>query len=201
MNNLFDHADIVIGSTKVNGVKFTHTILQPKFLITGIIPFSTRYVNKMVKELYNLKESNYSREISNHRGYQSKDILDNKVFLPLIKSVCNIVKKSYGKKFAQFTTLWGNISPRGGYNRPHSHNEKVRGDIRSLSGVFYLKTPPNSGDINFCDPSNINHGVNVKPTPNKLLIFDPDIIHYVDPNNNPDNDRISLAFNIDVNLE
>ena len=90
---------------------------------------------------------------------------------------------------------------------PHSHPCSV------FSGSFYVKVPKDSGSIVFRHPiSNlmdsywINDTVNFTeftsctwkftPNENDLLIFPSWLEHYVEPNMNKKEERISIAFNL-----
>ena len=97
-------------------------------------------------------------------------------------------------------TVWYNICPKGGYNECHVHPGAF------LSGVYYLKKPKESGDINFHDPrkgslcsrepQHIARGslqeINAKA--GDVVIFPGWLEHSVIPNIS-DEDRISISFN------
>ena len=99
---------------------------------------------------------------------------------------------------------WFNINYRNDSNGTHNHIKETEYDdfVPVLSGVYYLKTPKNSGTIVF--PSNLYF---LKPfyentldreydvTEGEGLIFYPHLDHFVQPNLSDDY-RVSLAFNL-----
>lgn len=102
------------------------------------------------------------------------------------------------------TDCWANVHGRGGTNPLHIHPNNL------LSGVYYLKVPPDSGDIVFADPRpqagiiipavREHTPVNafkqrVTPAPGKLPMFHSWFEHAVEPNRS-DEERISVAFNV-----
>ena len=101
--------------------------------------------------------------------------------------------------------FWININPTGGSNKPHNHPGSV------FSGVLYLSTPDNCGNINFSHPA-ANHSYHFNqdtiekqnsytwnsyyhtPLSGRMLIFPSSISHHVDGNTSK-HDRVSIAFN------
>ena len=99
---------------------------------------------------------------------------------------------------------WCNISNRDAFQHFHVH-----GDM-DLSGVYYHQTNGNDGDIVFRNPSlvnrfhkltyNIDNSVNYKPEVGKILLF-PSFLEHAVFHNNSDDKRISISFNVTVNLK
>jgi uncharacterized protein (TIGR02466 family) len=95
---------------------------------------------------------------------------------------------------------WFNINSKGDYNSPHVHPQ------RAFSGVLYIKTPNNCGNLVLRNPTPATHypikddidnfwGVwKVAPTKGLFCMFPSYIEHYVEPNQ-ADQKRISVAFN------
>ena len=109
--------------------------------------------------------------------------------------------------------LWFMINSKGGYNHRHRHFDKVN---CALSGVFWIKVPKNSGDIVFHNPeeycnyqlnesySNIIKDIfnqkssySISPQEGQFILFPSHLDHSVNKNYN-DEDRISVAFNINI---
>lgn len=100
---------------------------------------------------------------------------------------------------------WLNINGFGAWNALHNHLDTNA----LLSGVFYVKVPPDSGNIFFYDPRYLSSvGTHyryyypedggyfeITPKPNMLLFFTPSLFHMVGPNLTQDQ-RYSIAFNI-----
>ena len=95
---------------------------------------------------------------------------------------------------------------------PHCHHSGHIHPLSTISGTFYLNTPPLSGVIKFedprlgffmaspprrqlCQPKNKRFHV-VKPRTGDLLLFESWLRHEVTVNEN-DEDRLSISFNYD----
>jgi hypothetical protein len=84
--------------------------------------------------------------------------------------------------------FWLNAMPPGSSTSRHSHAE----NDELLSGVYYVTAPANSGDICFQDGP---FGVRVTPSAGLLLLFPPDLLHWVEPHRG-EGLRLSVAFNL-----
>jgi uncharacterized protein (TIGR02466 family) len=104
--------------------------------------------------------------------------------------------------------LWININQKSSFNRPHVHPGST------LSGTYYVDCDTNSGNLVFKHPSmghqySIKDGAidefteynaahwSVSPEIGKLIIFPSWLEHYVEPNVS-ERERISIAFNIEI---
>jgi len=109
-----------------------------------------------------------------------------------------------------FQNLWFNLNRKGDYNIQHGHGNT------DFSAAYWIKSPPNSGDIVFINP---NHGKLLLPLTStykfksfnainsdnykykakvmELCIFPAELQHYVMSNNNKQ-DRMSLSFNVKI---
>jgi len=101
-------------------------------------------------------------------------------------------------------TMWANINPKGGFNKPHVHSNCL------WSGVYYVETPNNCGNLNIKDPRAVSlmtlprYNKNLKPyqwkevsyapVAGRCIMFPAWLEHYVEPNKS-DNIRISISFN------
>lgn len=143
-----------------------------------------------------------SESISNKGGYQGHGFIDDELNKKIIDSIMRVPDKQISNLSI---SSWVNINPPGSWNERHSHDPHSG---TFLSGVFYVKTPKDSGNIRFYDPrQNIstssdmkyyNNGYNIQwyaPEPNMLLIFPPWLEHDVEMNRSHE-DRISISFNI-----
>lgn len=116
---------------------------------------------------------------------------------------------SLGFDFARadliFQGMWANRNGPGDYNKPHVHPNAV------LSGIYYVKVPPASGNIEFHDPIRERTMTSYPVRPGAeaarkrleykcrdglLLIFPSWLSHSVQPNAS-DTARVSIAFNIE----
>ena len=150
------------------------------------------------------------RVSSNVGGYQSNDLPLNDVSLhPLIQEI-----KKHSSKFAKeflinneqvLSNMWMNSNLYKDTNRPHSHPGA------DISGAYYVKTPDECGGIVFENPmkdvfsyyfkylenpNEYNSTFMCKPVAeNTLYLFPGWLNHFVDPNLNKTEERISISFN------
>ena len=90
---------------------------------------------------------------------------------------------------------WININKKTHFNVPHNHPCCI------FSGVFYIKTPYNSGNFAFYRNIHVYKSTElIKPEENMLILFPSHFDHYVEPNNS-NQDRISISFNYSQNYE
>ena len=109
------------------------------------------------------------------------------------------------------TNLWANVNRYRDFNKFHFHPNS------DWSFSYYVKVPPNSGDIVFVDPkirrlmrshaefcNNLNNPsqqseFRIFPTDGKLVIFPAWLEHYVEPNGSQEA-RISISGNISLDM-
>ena len=152
--------------------------------------------------------------ISNEGGWHS-DYLDLSKLDPVLQPLFeNISKSLYQLQLnlgfkADLNHIidqaWINVNGRTNANRAHKHTGGM------FSGVYYVKYPKNSGEIEFTNPIQDHPHViqdwmldsfnavtsmtwKVTPEEGKLLVFPSWLIHYVYPSQSDEN-RISIAFN------
>lgn|ERR1700732_2620923 len=144
---------------------------------------------------------------TNRRGWNSEDmtVLERPDFAPLrqaIRAACASALGEMGHGEGAFQLQsWVNLHDRGGFNFLHLHEGSL------LSGSFYLKVPPGSGQFVFRDPRpGVLHGsikggvpnghadIHLSPSVGLLVLFPCWMEHYVEPHDN-DEPRITIAFN------
>ena len=148
--------------------------------------------------------------VSNRGGWQSEgfEVIneDDVLQLFLINCLSNFppIKKSVQLR----GYAWININKPGDYNINHVH------PTNHLSGVLWIKTPKNCGDIifdspyefqayqeiesysnEFKDSFNIDHNYYFNPTEGRMIVFPAHLSHHVQENKSNE-DRISVSFNI-----
>ena len=116
---------------------------------------------------------------------------------------------SYSQQLAlpsmKISSSWANVNNFKDFNMLHEHPGSV------LSGVYYLSMPKDCGDIHFLHPSDklswagFNHRKSynsynsdtwyLKAHTGVLFIFPAWLKHYVSPNANRNEQRVSLSFN------
>lgn len=147
---------------------------------------------------------------SNRGGWNSAvTLFQEPLFAPLRSAVTKLVRHAMqqcGQKGSWQVSLagWANMHDTGGYNTLHLHPGNL------LSGVYYLKVPPEAGNIVFRDPkyAAIMTGISgdqpfsrnfesVQPTEGQMLLFPSWLEHRVEENN-AEEPRVSIAFNVKV---
>lgn len=170
-----------------------------------------KYVKYFLNLLKKEQQNNKGKTISNVGGFQSsqyttlrEDILRN-VFLNPGK---NFIEKLNPKKNLNLTLgdFWINSNLNKDYNLLHNHFGAT------ISGIYYLEVPKNSGrlvfqngdlskmsSINFDYFHNENYYARYFIIPEKfdLYLFPSEAFHYVEPNRSFEN-RVSVAFNLKV---
>jgi hypothetical protein len=119
---------------------------------------------------YKLKELNPIHTARSTRGGWTSGNISNEV--PLLDNF-NVLSS------------WFCINPAGAYNEWHNHSGIP------TSGVIYIQTPHNSGDIEFRDGEQT---LTITPYPGLMIQFTGDLEHRVTVNNS-NTDRICLVFN------
>jgi uncharacterized protein (TIGR02466 family) len=141
------------------------------------------------------------------RGWNSEEmtVLERPDFAALkqvVRAACAGVLREMGLGQPAFSLQsWVNMHDRGGFNFLHMHEGTL------LSGSFYLKVPPGSGQFVFRDPRpGVIHGavkgavpnghsdVHLTPSTGLLVLFPCWMEHYVEPHDS-DEPRITIAFN------
>ena len=169
--------------------------------------------DELVQHVYEEKDRDpKGRIVSNRGGWQSRDFVkDDKIFSIIGKIFCEL--PILNKEISFSLDCWFNINKKGSYNTKHVH------PTSDFSGVFWLKTSMNCGNIVFESPNNFSsfreiqsytekfktdtgctHGYSFNPVEGKMLIFPSSLEHEVQPNES-DEDRISVSFNIKLLAE
>lgn len=156
------------------------------------------------------------RIVSNRHGWQSNDSWfikeeNKKINLYIHNMVERIFYDSLdhsGELTFTILNCWININPAKTYNLTHTHPGC------DFAGVFYVKLPEDSPPITFVNihDNSLNtsmyseniinnwgsaHQYNVFPSEGSMILFPAAIPHCVDENQSEE-DRISLAFNLSV---
>jgi len=159
--------------------------------------------------VYDCKKKSAGKNISNRGGYHTNLINKEPIFyefFEIAKPVILHTLKSIYVKDISVIGAWININGKYAYNTEHCHPEC------DLAAVYYIKTPKDSGKIymNNPVPQALMHQKLRKTKLNvysqhlffdvaesSLFIFPGWLFHGVEANNS-DEDRISMAFNIDI---
>lgn len=170
---------------------------------------------KLLKYCYKMRDDNpQGRNVSNYGGWQSNDIKTEDIS-DLVDCIMKCVPKTlddYGfdphNTSTFFGNAWININRGKDTNQIHLHHGSY------LSGVYYVKSTPESGDIFFYRDFNqsfvtssfakiVNHTsissavCHYPPKDGRIIMFPSNLLHSVDVSSD-DEDRVSIAFNIGI---
>jgi uncharacterized protein (TIGR02466 family) len=192
-------------------MKVINNIFAALTIINQLTIDNTKIINYVKK----IKKNNKGVVISNIGGWQSPNLdLHEKTFTDLNKKIIETsieFIKNCEFKPGNFSILnmWANINEYKDFNNLHLHQNSF------ISGVYYLQTPKDCGNLVFKHPcshleydwssSNFKHHneynsplYNFIPKKGDLILFPSWLEHYVEPNLNKKEQRISIAFNISV---
>jgi uncharacterized protein (TIGR02466 family) len=166
--------------------------------------------NQMAQNIIQWSKEDGGVTKTNVNGWHSKtDMHTKQEYKPLIDELFRMVYEVFNEEFLdgepKLGNMWANINPPGGYNKPHIHPNSL------FSGVYYVKTPPNSGRLICNDPrpgiqtcmpnrkkgqppKHLWREVNLQPQENRAIMFNSWLWHTVEPNKSNE-DRISISFN------
>lgn len=201
-----------------------HVRFRMEHEVYNLFPSSVHYIHiknfqsvkeRVISYIYNeRKKSKDSAVLSNRGGWQSKSNyhLHDNILQNIVSGGLSSYWDYYKKLKFRYDGLWFNINNRGHYNLMHSHAGC------ELSGVLWIKTPPNCGLLEFQSPHEFNGYKNLhfideefkektynyptfrfNPMEGCMIIFPSYLYHHVEPNQS-DEDRISLSFNINLYL-
>ena len=168
-------------------------------------------LKKLEKYSYKLKKKSKSRLLSNQGGWQSSSMGTKEIpkeTIPLILKIEEAVQEYSElfklKKRVKFSNMWININSYKDSNLIHTHPGCL------ISGVYYIKTSKNCGDIKFKQSSRIDDYLHYEPVTernslnaifwsapaieNTIYLFPSWLEHLVTLNYSKE-DRISLSFN------
>ena len=166
--------------------------------------------NQMAQNIIQWSREDGGVTKTNVNGWHSKtDMHTKQEYKPLIDELFRMAYEVFNEEFLdgepKLGNMWANINPPGGYNKPHIHPNSL------FSGVYYVKTPPNSGRLICNDPrpgiqtcmpnrkkgqppKHLWREVNLQPKENRAIMFNSWLWHTVEPNKSNE-DRISVSFN------
>jgi len=134
---------------------------------------------------------------------------ENREYIPLVKELYNLQNEIYKEECIDrqpvLGNMWANINPPGGSNEFHTHPNCL------FSGVYYVTTPKNSGELIISDPRpgvqqikpvrkneslprDVWREVFLEPKEGRLLMFPAWLWHRVAVNQSKYL-RISISFN------
>ncbi len=191
---------------------FTVTPMFPTFLFVHDHPDPGSMNERLMEYSYAARAADPTgHAVSGRGGWQSHTDMRLR---PELRSLIRFIDETIGRvkvyldiveRFdLHVSGMWININGKGSYNTPHIHGNTFFG------GVYYVKTHPDCGQIQFQESSNIREyhcPPYARITPRncfvqqcaaeagRLCIFPAYLPHEV-TENTVDEERISIAFNI-----
>jgi len=191
---------------------FTVTPMFPTFLFVHDHPDPARMNERLMEFGYAARAADPAgHAVSGRGGWQSHTDMRLR---PELQSLIRFIDETVGRVKVYLdivdgfdlhvSSMWININGKGSYNTPHIHGNTF------FSGVYYVKTHPGCGQIQFQESSNIREyhcPPYARITPRncfvqqcaaeagRLCIFPAYLPHEV-TENTVDEERISIAFNV-----
>ena len=147
---------------------------------------------------------------TNVKGWHSTtNMHERPEFKKLVNMLYDCQKTVYEQEYYEsepvLGNMWANINPPGGSNRAHQHPNSL------WSGVYWIKTPKNCGQLKIDDPRSVAcmtrprqkdtkkpdrlwRETHYEPIAGRCIMFPSWLMHCVDPNESNDI-RISVSFN------
>ena len=166
--------------------------------------------NKLTQDIVNWSNQDKGVQKTNHKGWHSTTDMGNKPeYQLLVTELLRMQKEIYDHehldRYAFLGNMWANINPPGSMNQPHVHPNAL------FSGVYYVKSQPQSGRLKIYDPrpgiqTNMpirkpgNPGKDLwreailEPVVGRIIMFPAWLWHSVEENTSNDI-RISVSFN------
>lgn len=187
--------------------------LFPTPVYTAMIPDFDQYRNDIIDYTRQYKSKYETVQVSNMGGYQSSSDIHqdpdfhsvcNKIWDEVLMPAVDLMSQSFGDndfpgtKFS-LHNIWFNSNPKGAWNMPHTHPHCF------FSGVLWVKAPHESGELVLHSPHShalygLDHNVwTIPPEEGRVVLFPSNLQHHVS-SNTTENERISLSFNISIDM-
>ena len=182
----------------------------PTLIYIKDIPNAIQLNQYLEQKIIQWSKQNRGVSKTNAGGWHSETNMNKKKeYNPLTKELFNMQEEIYQKEHLSLKpvlgNMWANINYPGCFNRPHIHPNSL------FSGVYFIKTPPNSGNLMLYDPrpgiqmsmpsrkkeqlkSELWREVHYEPVAGRCIMFPSWLWHEVKPNESNDI-RISVSFN------
>ena len=182
----------------------------PTIIYVKDIPNPKELNSYLEKHIVEWSRQDKGVEKTNVNGWHSQTDMNNKPeYRPLIQELFTMQNEINQEEHLDIEprlgNMWANINPPGGYNAPHIHPNSL------FSGVYYVKTPPDSGRLALMDPRpGVQQNMPTRkpgklprelwrdtyydPVPGRIIMFPSWMWHKVEPNKSNDT-RISVSFN------
>jgi len=188
-----------------------HHAVFPSIITEVNCDFYQYIRDPLIDWIYQYQKTTEGVIVSNRGGWQSpSDFWKQESFFDFKDYILNNIfsaLRHYNQEFVM-SNMWININKKGDYNIPHNHPSST------ISGVFWVKTSDKCGKLSFPSPNlfyearllnsidknireeqNYCESFHFLPQEGKMILFPPQLYHGVAPNES-DEDRISIAFNL-----
>ena len=174
------------------------------------IPNSFELNKYLEQKIIQWSQQNKGVSKTNAGGWHSEtDMNTREEYNPLTKELFNMQEEIFKKEHLSLKpvlgNMWANINYPGCFNRPHIHPNSL------FSGVYFIKTPQQSGNLMVYDPRpgvqmampsrkeeklppELWREVHYEPVAGRCIMFPSWLWHEVKPNQSNDT-RISVSFN------
>ena len=174
------------------------------------IPNAIQLNQYLEQKIIQWSQQNKGVSKTNAGGWHSEtDMNKREEYNPLTRELFNMQEEIYPKENLSRKpacgNMWANINYPGCFNRPHIHPNSL------FSGVYFIKTPQNSGNLMVYDPRpgvqmtmpsrkkgklspELWREVHYEPKAGRCIMFPSWLWHEVKPNKSNDI-RISVSFN------
>ena len=166
--------------------------------------------NKLAQDIINWSNQDPGVAKTNVKGWHSTtDMASKPEYHPLVNELMIMCKDVFKEEWLDrepvLGNMWANINPKGGSNQPHLHPNSL------FSGVYYVKSNPQAGELKIYDPrpgaqivmpnrkegkppKHLWRDVKLDPIPGRIIMFPAWLWHSVEFNQS-DDIRISISFN------
>tara|TARA_R100000322_G_scaffold74457_2_gene46697 strand:+ start:11 stop:592 length:582 start_codon:yes stop_codon:yes gene_type:complete len=179
----------------------------PTLIYANDVELDNRFFEKEIIE-WSKRDEGVKK--TNVNGWHSKtNMSEMPQFKPLVDELFKMQRQVFKEEWLDrepvLGNMWANINYQGGYNKAHIHPNAT------YSGVYYVKSLPNSGNLVCNDPrpgiqthmpvrvkgtppKHLWREVHLEPKEGRIIMFPAWLWHCVEPNQSNDI-RISVSFN------
>ena len=166
--------------------------------------------DQLTQDIINWSKQDKGVQKTNYNGWHSTTDMGVKPeYQQLVKELFKMQEEIFNNEHlnrsSRLGNMWANINPPGGMNQPHIHPNAL------FSGVYYVKSPVNSGRLKIYDPrpgvqfimpirkpgnpgKDLWREANIDPVEGRIIMFPAWLWHAVEENQSNDI-RISVSFN------
>jgi len=174
-------------------MKIQEDNLFPIKLYTIRTELPTTHLNDWILEIKDTQHFHYGRDTGGWQG--GEGLWKHELMSDFRNILTSKITEIFDRDFA-ILEMWGSVSTKGDYNKIHNHPalNPMYYDTPNWSGIFYLKTNVEGGELLIHSSQNITDTHSIKPNDGDIILFNSQTYHSVTPNLS-DDIRICIAFN------